>query len=462
MPAIWLLQRIFRRARTQYMENRKRLDHKIWGIAWPAILSNISIPVMGLVDAAILGHLGSTHYLGAVAIGSALLSFLYWGFSFLRMGTTGLVARAMGAGNPQQASLVLAQSAVLALILSATVLLLNPLWLSAGFALMSPQPELQSLANSYASIRIYSAPAVLLTYTIVGWFIGRQDTRWPMLIVIVTNGANIGLDFLLIMGMGLHSDGAAMATVMAEYLGCALALVAVWHKLPALPSSWIYRQLTVVSAYKQLLRSNRHLFFRTVSLLFSFAFFTAMGNKLGGDYLAANALLLQLLMLAAYGMDGFAFAAEGLAGSRLGARDLSGFYFAVRRCGWWCAVSAGVMSLIFLTLHTALFSLLTDIPGVRQLMSQYYLWLVLLPLVAAPSYLLDGVFIGSTETRYMMTTMLFSVFIVYLPVWYVTREWGNHGLWLAFTAFNAARGISLYRCYRSLSRRHAWLREPSA
>ena len=183
-------------ARTQYMENKKRLDHKIWGIAWPAILSNISIPIMGLVDAAILGHLGSTEYLGAVAIGSALLSFLYWGFSFLRMGTTGLVARAMGAGNPQQASLVLIQSAVLALILSAAVLLLYPLWLSAGFALMSPQLELQSLANSYASIRIYSAPAVLLTYTIVGWFIGRQDTRWPMLIVIVTNGANIGLDFL--------------------------------------------------------------------------------------------------------------------------------------------------------------------------------------------------------------------------------------------------------------------------
>jgi MATE family multidrug resistance protein len=441
------------------MEDNKSLDHKIWGIAWPAILSNISIPLLGLVDAAILGHLGSTHYLGAVAIGGALLSFLYWGFSFLRMGTTGLVARAMGAGEPDRAVLVLAQSAVLSLALAALILLLHPLWLGAGFALMSPQPELQPLADSYTSIRIFSAPAVLLTYTIVGWFIGRQDTRWPMVIVVVTNVANIGLDFLLILGLGLHSDGAAMATVMAEYLGCVLALVAVWRKLPPLPRGYFQGQLTRVAAYRRLLQSNRHLFVRTVSLLFSFAFFTAMSDNMGNETLAANTLLLQLMILAAYGMDGFAFAVEGLAGTRLGARDLAGFYRAVHRCGMWCALTAALMSLVFLLLHRPMFSLLTNITAVRDLMAQYYLWLVLLPLVAAPSYLLDGVFIGSAETRYMMTTMLFSVLIVYLPLWYASREWGNHGLWLAFTAFNAARGITLYRCYRQLGRNRAWLGE---
>jgi len=439
------------------MEDIRRLDHKIWGIAWPAILSNISIPVLGLVDAAILGHLGSTHYLGAVAIGSALLSFLYWGFSFLRMGTTGLVARAMGAAEPDRALLVLAQSAVLALVLSLLIILLHPFWLGWGFALLSPRPELQPLADSYASIRIFSAPAVLLTYTVVGWFIGRQDTRWPMFIVVVTNAANIALDFLLIVGLGLHSDGAAMATLIAEYLGCALALFAVWHKLPALPPRQFYRQLWVISRYRHLLRSNRHLFLRTLCLLSSFAFFTAMGDKLGSDVLAANALLMHLLMFAAFAMDGFAFAAEGLAGTRLGARDLQGFYVAVRRCSRWTAVSAAFISLLLLLFHQPLFSLLTNLSDIRQLLLQYYLWLVLLPLVAAPSYLLDGVFIGSAETRYMMTTMLCSVILVYLPVWYVTRDWGNHGLWLAFTTFNAARGILLYRCYRHLSRSNAWL-----
>ncbi|MEH6635126.1 MAG: MATE family efflux transporter [Halioglobus sp.] len=440
------------------MEDNKTLDHKIWGIAWPAILSNISIPLLGLVDAAILGHLGSTQYLGAVAIGSALLSFLYWGFSFLRMGTTGLVARAMGAGDQDQATLVLAQSAVLAVILAIFIILLHPFWLGAGFAMMSPQAELRPLAESYASIRIYSAPAVLLTYTIIGWFIGRQNTRWPMLIVVVTNIVNIGLDFILIVGLGLQSDGAALATIIAEYLGCAVALFAVWYNLPTIPRRALLARLGVVSDYQQLLRSNRDLFLRTVALLFSFAFFTAMGDKLGSDVLAANALMLQLLMLAAYGMDGFAFAAEGLAGTCLGARDLEGFYTAVRRCAWWCAVTAACMSLLFLVLHTPLLYFLTNINEVRQLMSQYYFWLILLPLIAAPSYLLDGVFIGSAETSYMMTTMLFSVFFVYLPVWYVTRDWGNHGLWLAFTLFNAARGVTLFRCYARLSRNGSWLR----
>jgi MATE family multidrug resistance protein len=444
------------------MENISTLDHKIWGIAWPAILSNISIPLLGLVDAAILGHLGSNHYLGAVAIGSALLSFLYWGFSFLRMGTTGLVARAMGAGEPERALLVLAQSAVLALGLAALVIAVHPLWLGAGLNLMAPRPELQGLASSYAGIRIFSAPAVLLTYAVVGWFIGRQNTRWPMLIVIATNAANIALDVLLVLGLGLNSDGAAIATVMAEYLGCGLALLAVWRTIPKRPGSEFYTRLRDMAAYRQLLRSNRHLFLRTVSLLFSLAFFTAMGDKLGSETLAANALMMHLLMLAAYGMDGFAFAAEGLTGTRLGARDLAGFFSAVRRCSLWCALAAGLMSAAFWLAAPLLPDLLTDLDGVQQQMSQHYTWLVILPLVAAPSYLLDGVFIGSAETRYMMTTMLFSVLAVYLPVWFFTQAWGNHGLWLAFTLFNAARGLTLYGCYKYLNHHNKWLPESTA
>ncbi len=441
------------------MEDRVKLDHKIWGIAWPAILSNISVPLLGLIDAAILGHLSDVRYLGAVAIGSALLSFLYWGFSFLRMGTTGLVARAEGAGDPQRSFLVLAQSAVLALLLSALVILLHPLWLGIGLSLMSPQEHLQPLANSYAVIRIGSAPAVLLTYTAIGWFIGRQNTRWPMVIMVVTNAANIALDIIFIVGLGWQSDGAAMATVIAEYLGLALALLAVYRQMPATTPVSVWEKLRDLRAYRQLLLSNRHLFLRTVSLLFSFAFFTAMGDKLGSGVLAANTLLMQLLMLAAYGMDGIAFAAEGLTGSRLGAADLNGFYATVYRCTVWCAAAAVLMSLFLLLGQNQLIGLLTNIETVRRLMAQYYPWLVLLPLVAAPSYLLDGIFIGSAETRYMMMTMLVSVFLIYLPLWFITRSWGNHGLWFAFTAFNAARGISLYLCYRHLGGANLWLRD---
>ena len=196
----------------------------------------------------------------------------------------------------------------------------------------------------------------------------------------------------------------------------------------------------------------------TFALLFSFAFFTAAGEKLGANTLAANALLMQLLMLAAFGMDGFAYAAEGLTGNRLGAGDLTGFYAAVRRCGIWCMAAGCSVSAAFLLGEVPISSVLTNLATVRELLAAYYPWLVVLPLIAAPSYLLDGVFIGSAETRYMMTTMLISVLLVYLPLWFVTRDWGNHGLWLAFTAFNASRGVGLYICFRRLSRRDTWLK----
>ncbi len=439
-----------------------KLDHKIWGIAWPAFLSNVSIPLLGLVDAAILGHLDSTNYLGAVAIGSAILSFLYWGFSFLRMGTTGLVARAEGAGDAFKSIVVLAQSAVLALVLALLVWISHPLWLAAGFSLMAPQAELLPLAQSYASIRIASAPAVLLTYAIVGWFIGRQNTRWPMVIVVITNLTNIGLDFLFIIGLGLNSDGAAIATVIAEYLGLLVAIFAVFKSAPEQKLALIIGQLRSWSAYSQLLRSNRHLFIRTVCLLASFAFFTAAGDKLGGDVLAANAILLHLIFLTAYGMDALAFAAEGISGTALGAGKLDQFYITVRRCAQWCAVTALLMSLGLIALHIPLFRLLTDIPDVRSVMFEHRLWLFALPLIAAPSYLLDGVFIGSAETRPMMTTMMFSGLIIYLPAWYLSRGLGNDGLWLAFTLFNASRGITLYYYYRRLSASGGWLAQGSS
>jgi len=353
--------------------------------------------------------------------------------------------------------LVLAQSCVLALALAVLVILLHPLWLNAGFALMAPREGIADLAHSYARIRIFSAPAVLLTYACVGWFIGRQDTRWPMLIVITTNIANIGLDFLFIIGLKMNSDGAATATVVAEYLGCALALYGVASNLPLRPGPAFYEELRSWAAYRMLMKSNQHLFIRTTCLLFSFAFFTAMGDKLGPDVLAANTIMIQLLLLAAYGIDGFAYASEALTGTRIGARDLSGFYTAARRCGFWCAVTAGLASATFLVFDRALFQLLTDIEPVQALMSDYRWWLIALPLISAPSYLLDGVFIGTAKTRYMMQTMLFSTLIVYLPTWYFTREWGNHGLWFAFTLFNAARGLSLQLCYRQLSKNQGWL-----
>ena len=439
------------------MTANRRLDHKIWGIAWPAILANVSIPTLGLVDAAILGHLDSTRYLGAVAIGSAVLSFLYWGFSFLRMGTTGLVARAGGAGDPQEAFRVLARSAALGVAIAAAIVVLHPLWLSLGLSLMQPDPALAVPASGYIRLRLLSAPAVLATYAVVGWCIGRQDTRWPMAILLVTNGSNIVLDVLFILGLGLASDRAALATACAEYLGLAVAVLAVRHAGIRLAAGALRRALTDRHGYRQLWRANGHLFLRTFCLLGCFAFFTAAGEKLGQDILAGNALMLQFLLLAAFSLDGFAYAAEGLAGERLGARDLPGFRRVVRRCALWSAASALAISAIIYAGRPLLFPLLTDLASVQAVLAAHSGWLVALPLLAAPSYLLDGIFIGAAETRPMMTTMWLSALIVYLPAWWLTRPLGNDGLWLAFSLFNLARGVALGWVFVNYSRRGRWL-----
>jgi MATE family multidrug resistance protein len=439
------------------MVAKDRLHHRIWQIAWPAILSNISIPLLGLVDTAILGHLDTTRYLGAVAVGASILSFVYWGFGFLRMGTTGLVARAVGAGDSAGELLVLLQSALLAVALSAAVIVCHPLWLDLGIALMAPGAELAPLAAEYVSIRVFSAPAVLLTYAIIGWFIGHQDTRWPMLILLFTNSLNIVLDILFIVVLDWRSAGAARATLCAEYAGLALAASVAVRQLDLTSLPNLVPELKRPGAYRQLLRSNRDLFVRTICLLLSFAFFTAMSTRLGETTLAANTIMLNLLMLAAYGLDGFAYAAEGLVGNATGAGDLPRFRAAVTACWQWSLGTASLVSAAFYVAAPLLYPLFTGHAPVVQSLEIHHTWMAIMPLVAAPSYLLDGVFIGAARTRYMMKSMLISAGLVYLPVWYATTAFANHGLWLSFVVFNGARGFTLWLYFRRMNRQGGWL-----
>ena len=435
----------------------RSLDNKIWAIAWPAIIANLSIPLLGLVDAALLGHLDTPVYLGAVAVGGAVLSFLYWGFSFLRMGTTGEVARAVGADDRERAVLALARSALLALGIAALLLALARPLLDLGLAIMGPAPDLGSLAGEYGRLRLLSAPAVLLTYTVVGWFIGHQNTRLPMRVVIITNLSNIALDWLFIVQLGLASRGAAAATVIAEYLGLLVALAALRSHVTIDQPAALLAALARLSPYLKLLRSNANLFLRTLALLFSFAFFTAAGEALGQEVVAANAVMMQFLMFAAFSLDGFAYAAEGMSGEALGAGDRGRFHAVARRCAWWSVLAACLISALILIGRPWLFPLLSDIASVRAVMAAQGIWLVLLPLAAAPSYLLDGIFIGAGASREMMLSMLFSTVAVYLPLWYVTQPLGNDGLWLAFTLFNVSRGITLGATFVYFSRRDHWI-----
>lgn len=421
------------------------------------IVANISVPLLGIVDTAILGHLPNAQYLAAVAVGSSVLAFIYWGFGFLRMGTTGLTAQAFGGNRQRQQALIIFQSICLAAAIGLAVIALSPALIGLGLSWVTPPAGAESLAQQYLGIRIFSAPAVMINYAIIGWLIGRQQTRITLLVTVFTNALNIVLDVVLVIGLGLNSKGAALATLIAEYGGCLLALSLLWRQIRAFPNATIsLRDLLCWRDYQHLLRVNRHLFVRTIALLASFAFFTAQGAAQGETTLAANALLLQLLLLVAFGLDGFAHAAEALVGDAVGKQQPTLFNRVCGSCARWSLATAGAFTLLYLALGPTIIDAMTSIDAVRQQATEHLPWLILLPLVAVASYLLDGIFIGATRTAAMQTTMLMAAGLVYLPSWYLTRDWGNHGLWLAFLLFNGARGLFLGIAFGLYNRNRSW------
>ncbi len=431
---------------------------QVWRLAWPMILSNLSIPLLGIVDTAILGHLDSASYIGVVAIGASILTFLFWAFGFLRMATTSLTAQAFGAGNQQYCRQILAQSLVLAALLALTLVILQIIIFPLALLLMAPSSEAAPHILSYCQIRIVAAPATLINYAIVGWFIGLQNTRVPLLIMLTTNLLNIAFDFLLILGLGLNSDGAALATVIAEYLGLGLGLGLVVRRLNQMQGSVNRPQLLRLSHYRSLLQSNRHLFVRTASLLFAFAFFTRAGAQQGEIILAANAIILQLLLLTSYGLDGFAHAAEALTGKTIGQGQVSKFMLACRTTTYWALITSLVFCLFFLALRQPLIYLFTDIIDVRAAVEQYYTWLYYLPLIGIWCYQLDGIFIGAGKTRAMQNSMLIACLLIFLPSYYLLQPLGNHGLWAAFSLFLASRGLLLGHIFYRYSRDRCWIK----
>lgn len=427
---------------------------EVFRLAWPMIVSNCSIPLLGIVDTAILGHLNNATYLGAVAVGANILSFLLWGFGFLRMGTTSEIARALGRGDGAAQERLLAQSVALALGIALVVVIASPLLFPLALTVMAPADDIRGLALSYCLIRISSAPATMLSYVMVGWFIGMQRTREPLLITITTNSINIGLDALLILGFGMQSDGAALATVIAEYSGLLLALWLLRRQLRAWPN---FRPLNrLLRGCSQLFSTHWHLFVRTLCLLFAFAFFTAQGARQGQDVLAANAILMQLLGVVSYGLDGFAHAAEAMIGRASGARSQRDFIAASWLTAQWSLLTALTFTVIFLLAQRPVMALMTDIESVSAITAVYFPWLIALPLVSVWCYWLDGVFIGAGKTLAMRNTMLIACVAIFLPLWFFSRPLANHGLWLSFLSFNGARGIIMLFFYWRFTRSASW------
>lgn len=422
----------------------RNLPHKsVLALAWPMILSNISVPLVGLVDTAVLGHLSSPVYLSAVAVGASLLAIIFWAMGFLRMGTTSLVARACGRKDEDSAEALLVRSALLAILLGCVLIAVREPLLALALHWMQPSAAAAPLAQSYCQIRILSAPLVLTTMVILGWFIGRQNTRTPLLIMVTTNVVNLLLDLLLVWGMGLNSDGAAFASLGADSAGFVLAVYLVFREKPALLKLVARYASLRLSDYQALLSINRHLFVRTLCLLSTIAFFTAQGARMGDTILAANAIIFQLLMLTSYSLDGIAHASEALVGNAVGESNAPRTRALILTTGFWSVLIAAAMSVLFAVGDQWLMGLFTSIEAVLQTLTTYYIWAILLPLISVWGFWLDGVFIGAGRTKTMQNVMLGCCVGVFFPVWWLFQPWHNHGLWVAFTAFSLARGVGL-------------------
>lgn len=417
-------------------------DRRLWALAWPLMLTNLTVPLLGLVDTAVLGHLDSPEYLGAVAVGANLFSILYWTFGFMRMGTTGLAAQAWGQRNAFAQVALLLRSLLLAVGIGLLLIVFHQPLIALGLHLMNPSPAVAELAAEYASIRIWSAPAVLCQYTLVGWLIGTQFPRGPMVMLIIANGINIVLDVFFVTVLGWNSRGVAMATVIAEYGATAIGIVIVLGRMP--DGQRLTRELFgQLADYLKILQVNRYIMVRTIALLLVLAFFTAQGARQGDTILAANAVLITFLLLISNALDGFANAAEALIGEAVGRGSRRRFRMVFRTALRWSLWGALALTIGFVLGGRWLISLLTGIEEVQTTAWQYLPWLWLLPFASVWGFLLDGIFIGATRTRDMQNTMLFSALLVFLPVWWLTTGWGNHGLWFSLISLMLARAASM-------------------
>jgi len=390
-------------------------------------------------------------------VGSMIFSVLYWAFGFLRMGTTGMTAQALGDDNGALNRQLLAQSLILATAIGLLILVFRTPIISLALSLMDAEPIVTTEALTFSEIRILGAPAVLCNYALLGWFVGNQNTRIPLLLLLVTNIINMLLDILAVYGLGMHADGVAAATVFSEYFALILGLYLAKRHLKHVSSQLEIACLKRLSDYINLIAVNRYLFIRTLCILGSIAFFTAQGAKQGTDILSANAVLLNFLLLISNWLDGFAHATEALSGKYIGAKKLATFYQSLVSALSWSVGTAALLSLAFWLAGDLIINLLTDIETVRTTAKAYLPWIIALPLIGVWSFLLDGIFVGATQFKAMQNTMLFSVFIVFLPLWWLTQDYGNQGLWFSFIAIFVARALSGGYVYWSLCKHKRWM-----
>ena len=431
-----------------WLKKRLQANRDILRLAIPSIISNITVPLLGIVDVAIVGHIGDENYIGAIAIGSMIFNVIYWLFGFLRMGTSGFTSQAFGAGNTQATAYVLRKMLVLSFGVAAAFVLFQLPIRHLAFLLMGVNNDIHPLVATYYNIVVWGAPATLGLYVLTGWLVGMQNTRVPMWVSIAQNIINIAASALLVFAFHMGIAGVAIGTLVAQWAGFVMSLLSLRSSYAKEWHTALSRAITKLQSHTEIFTisffsANRDIFLRTLCLVSVNLFFTAAGSRQGAMMLSVNTLLMTFFTLFSYVMDGFAYAGEALAGRYFGARDTASLnLLAQRLLGWGMALSVA-FSLIYLLAGEAILGLLTDKQPVVVAAADYRLWAVMVPLTGFAAFVFDGIFIGITATRAMFMSCFVGAIAFFLIYYSLFGEWHNHALWLALNIYLALRGVVL-------------------
>ena len=408
-------------------------DHQILKIAMPAIVTNITVPLLGLVDTAIVGHMGNAAYIGAIAVGSMIFNLVYWVFGFLRMGTSGLTAQAYGRQDELAMRRILRQSLKWAGGIALLLILLQWPLCEVMLAVIGPTADVRPLAATYFYYVVWGAPASLGLFALTGWYIGMQNTRYPMYISILQNVTNIIVSLLLVYGLGMKVEGVALGTVIAQYVGLLTGIV-------LLPKG-VRKIEPGGGGVESFFRINRDIFLRTLFLVGVNLCFTAIGARQGATILAVNTLLMQLYLLFSYVMDGFAYAGEAVGGRYWGAHKWEPFMATVRRLFVWGAMMTALFTAVYVLGGESFLRLLTDEPSVVEASRDFVWWAYLIPVAGVSAFVWDGVFIGITASRGMLLSAIIAAATFFAGVFVFVPSLGNHGLMLSMLLFLLMRGV---------------------
>ncbi len=419
------------------------MNKRILKLAIPNIISNITIPLLGMVDTALMGHLDSLIYIGAIALGSMIFNFIYWGMGFLRMGTVGFAGQANGSRNKKEVSLVLYRSLSIAIIVAIFLILIHSFIINIGLSLTDSSIAIKTEAANYFNIRIWALPASLVILSFSGWFIGMQNTIYPMIMSISSNIMNIILSFIFVFGLNMKTEGVALGTVIAQYISMLIGIGIFVFKYKAYLIKYNFKEV-FNKQLTRLLNVNMDIFIRTLGIIFVLSFFTIKSANISDTTLAVNTILFQFFILFSYLLDGFANAGEALSSIAIGAKKLNQLKLVIKKTFLFGLGFSFLFSSVYFVFGELIIKLLTNNSEVIKATTPLLYWVIILPFVAFPAFIYDGIYVGATASKAMRNTMIIASLFVFLPLVYLNIGNDITNLWIAFLAFLFARGFLLF------------------